>query len=148
MTLRVGQHAPDFDIETTDGHRTLRQLLEMGALILVFYPDDTTAEAASTLGVFRDQHESFANFSAHILAVSTDDLKSHFRLLTSESILFSMGTDPDLDLARKYEAAGDDGRARRVVYVVGEDGRISGAVDPFTTDQTSFGRIYDALGLG
>ena len=38
---------------------------------------------------------------------------------------FRLLSDPDLQVARKYGSAGDGGRPRRTVFVIGPDGRVT-----------------------
>ena len=149
MTIEVGQSAPGFAVETTAGPRSLEQLLADGPLVLVFYTEDSTPLCTTQLRGFRDEFETIRELSAHVLAVSSDDLASHERFAEAERLGFPLAVDASLELARRYDVVNDDGRrSRRAVFVIASDGTIVGANAYYQPqDMTQFAEVFSALGL-
>ncbi len=150
MSLAAGDRAPDFEVETTAGPRRLADLLADGPLVLVFYYEDATPICTTQLSSFRDEHETFAELGAQILAVSADPLESHTRFAERLGPLpFPLAADPDLRLAEAYDVIHEEGtRARRAVFVIGEDGVLVEAIPhyhPGAIEQ--FASVFRALGL-
>jgi len=149
VTIELGQSAPAFTVETTEGPRSLEQLLADGPLVLVFYTEDSTPLCTTQLRGFRDEFETIRELSAHVLGVSSDDLASHERFAEAERLGFPLAVDTSLELARRYEVLSDDGRrSRRAVFVIASDGTIVGANAHYQPqDMTQFAEVFSALGL-
>jgi peroxiredoxin Q/BCP len=147
---RVGDRAPSFRVETTDGPRDLHTLLADGSLVLVFYTEDATPTCTQQVTSFSQEHETFAELGASVLAVSADSMESHERFAQRMGGLpFPLAADPDLELARAFGVVGKDGtRSRRAVFVIDEEGVVREALlhyHPGAIDQ--FAAVFGALGL-
>jgi peroxiredoxin Q/BCP len=149
VTLEIGERAPAFEVETTEGKRSLEQLLTDGPLVLVFYAEDATPLCTTQLRSFRDESETIGALGANVLAVSSDDLDSHERFAEAERLGFPLAVDTALELARRYDVVDDDGhRARRAVFVIASDGTITAVNDHYQPqDMTQFAEVFTALGL-
>jgi peroxiredoxin len=150
MPVRRGDRAPDFTVETTEGEVTLRQLLERGPLVLVFYSEDATPTCTAEVSAFRDDHGTLEQVGANVLAVSADDLDSHRRFAEQQGgFPFPLASDPDLALAHAYDVVSDgDKRSRRAVFVIDRDGTVREANDHYQPqDMTQFASVFSALGL-
>lgn len=149
MSLAVGDLAPTFAVETTEGARILEGLLRDGPLVLLFYTEDATPMCTMQVCGFRDEFATLRDLGANVLAISADDLDSHRRFAAREALPFPLATDLGLQVARAYDALADDGkRARRAAFVIGTDGRILAANDHYQPqDMTQFAQVFEALGL-
>lgn len=151
MSLEVGDRAPDFTVETTDGTRRLEALLADGPLVLVFYSEDATPACTTQLCAFRDDYDTLRDLGARVLAVSADDLESHHRFAErAEGLPFPLAADANLELARAYGVidADDPRRSRRAVFVIGRDGAILEAIPHYQpTVPEQFASVFRALGL-
>ena len=150
MTVSAGDHAPDFVAETTEGQRSLDDLLSTGPLVLVFYSEDSTPACTTQVSSFRDEYDTLRDLGTSVLAVSADTLASHERFAGQIGPLpFPLAADPDLALARAYDVVDEEGkRSRRAVFVIGQDGIVIEAVQhyqPGVMDQ--FASVFRALGL-
>lgn len=150
MTIEPGDRAPDFAVETTEGARSLGELLTDGPLVLVFYSEDSTPTCTTQVTSFRDEYGTLRDLGAHILAVSADTIESHQRFAERlEGVPFPLAADPDLMLARLYDVVDDEGkRSRRAVFVIGQDGIVTEAIQhyqPGVVDQ--FASVFRALGV-
>jgi peroxiredoxin Q/BCP len=126
--LDVGTPAPPFSGRDQHG-REIRsaELLARGPLVLYFYPRDFTPGCTREACLFRDAFEDLQALGATIVGVSADSEGSHKRFAAIHNIPFSLLADEDRALARAYDVLRPFGLgARRVTYVIGQDGRIRG----------------------
>ena len=150
MTVSAGDRAPAFSVETTDGARSLDELLADGPLVLLFYTEDATPTCTAQVCVFRDEHETLRELGANVLGVSADSLESHRRFVERVGGLpFPLAADRALALAGAYGVVDEEGRrSRRAVFVIGADGVVLEAnphYQPQVMDQ--FAAVFRALGL-
>jgi peroxiredoxin Q/BCP len=150
MSIAVGDRAPSFIVETTEGFRTLDELIARGSLVLVFYVEDGTPACTAQLCAFRDEAETLAELGAQVLGVSTDDLRTHHAFAAHAALSFPLAADVDLALARAYGVLDDSARrSRRAVFVIGRDGAVKAAVVPFQPAVgEQFQAVFEALGIG
>jgi peroxiredoxin len=59
-----------------------------------------------------------------VVGVSTDSLATHTRFAASLNLPFRLLSDPQQQVAARYAAKDRSGYMRRVVYVVGPDGKV------------------------
>ncbi len=93
-------------------------------VVLAFYPADFTKGCTAQLQTFADQFDSLFGPDVVVLGVNSDSLETHRRFAASLGLPFRLLSDPGLEVAKKYGSAGDGGRPRRTVFVVGPDGRV------------------------
>jgi alkyl hydroperoxide reductase subunit AhpC len=159
MTLRIGDTAPDFEADTTEGTIRFHEWLGDSWGILFSHPKDFTPVCTTELGTMARLKPDFAKRNVKILAISVDPVDKHKGW--SQDIADAMGVapnypligDPQLKIAKLYDMlpaeAGEssDGRSAadnqtvRTVYVVGPDRKIKLAMAyPMTT-----GRNFDEI---
>ena len=150
MMVSAGDRAPAFSVETTDGARSLDELLADGALVLLFYTEDATPTCTAQVCGFRDEHEALRGLGANVLGVSADSLESHHRFVERIGGLpFPLAADAELALARAYGVVDEEGkRSRRAVFVIGADGVVLEA-NPHYQPQVmeQFAAVFRALGM-
>ena len=150
MTIAAGDRAPAFTVETTEGARSLDELLADGPLVLVFYSEDATPTCTTQVTSFRDEHDTLRRLGANVLGVSADSLDSHRRFVARLGGLpFPIAADPDLALARAYDVVDEEGRrSRRAVFVIGTDGLVMEAIPNYQPAvMENFAAVFAALGL-
>jgi len=124
--LRVGQHAPDFEVTLHTGE-SFRLGDELGKrhVVLYFYPRDFTVGCTKEACAFTDQFDTILKLNALIIGVSPDSLETHKDFARQHSIAFPLAGDPTLALARRYDAVWPGRRAmQRVTYVIDREGVI------------------------
>ncbi|MEO8478810.1 MAG: redoxin domain-containing protein [Gemmatimonadota bacterium] len=139
---RVGRPAPDIVLQyaTRDGLGPVDQPFslrkELGrVVVLAFYPGDFTPGCTAEWQGLRDRAAELFGNDVVVAGISTDSLASHVRFAREFDLPFKFLSDPDLIVARQYDAA-DGRRARRAVVVLGRDGvvryidRAFAALDP------------------
>ncbi len=136
--LRVGDIAPDFTLPDEDGRPvTLSTLLSAGPVLLVFYPRDFSPACTRQLSMIRDRHTKLAAAGVVVLGISTDDIESHGRFRRALELPFRLLADVDQRVCHAYDVLGLFGATtRRVTYVVGGNGRVSGVAKATLRMQT------------
>jgi peroxiredoxin Q/BCP len=80
-----------------------------------------------------------------VAGISVDSIASHVRFAAEYDLPFKLLSDADLTVARRYDAV-DGRRARRMVVVVGRDGRVRYVDRAFAAlDPESYVHLGDAV---
>ena len=79
MAIRLGDEAPDFTAETTEGTINFYDYLGDGWGILFSHPKDFTPVCTTELGAFSARRGDFDKRNTKLIAVSVDDVDSHQR---------------------------------------------------------------------
>jgi peroxiredoxin (alkyl hydroperoxide reductase subunit C) len=77
MTIQLGDTAPDFTAETTEGTVSLHDYLGDGWGILFSHPADFTPVCTTELGAFANRKDEFTRRNTKLIGVSVDDVESH-----------------------------------------------------------------------
>jgi peroxiredoxin Q/BCP len=122
-TPQVGEEAPDFTLEGTDGafrlsdHRGER-------VVLLFYPGDNTMVCTKQFCSYRDRAEDFASLNATVVGVSSQDLASHEGFAAKHSLNVPLLADVDKAVAKAYSAFSSRLGTKRAVIVIDEQGIV------------------------
>jgi alkyl hydroperoxide reductase subunit AhpC len=77
MTIRLGDEAPNFTAETTEGTIDFHEYLGDGWGVLFSHPKDFTPVCTTELGAVARLKPEFDKRNTKVLAVSVDDVESH-----------------------------------------------------------------------
>ena len=104
VELAVGDTAPDFEEEVTDGSKvSLSGILSNGEkVILYFYPRDNTPGCTTQACDFRDSFGRFEGSGWRVIGVSTDSAKSHQKFIDRHELPFELIVDEEANLHEKY----------------------------------------------
>ena len=80
MALRLGDEAPNFSAETTEGKLDFHQWLGAGWGILFSHPKDYTPVCTTELGAVAKIKGEFDKRNVKVIAVSVDPMESHHGL--------------------------------------------------------------------
>jgi alkyl hydroperoxide reductase subunit AhpC len=157
MSLRIGDEAPNFQAETTQGKIDFHQWIGDGWAILFSHPKDFTPVCTTELGYMARLEPQFAKRNCKIIGLSVDPVTDHQRW--AKDIEETQGAAPsypiigdaDLNVAKLYDmihpnATGGkrtaaDNATVRSVFVVGPDKKIKLMLTyPMTT-----GRNFDEV---
>lgn len=143
----IGALAPDFSLPWGDrsGPGPVEQPFTVAAhrgsvVVLAFYPQDFTSGCTAEMRQFADRYEEMFG-EAVVVGISTDPVESHVRFAQELGLPFKLLSDGRQRAASRYGAKGSDGLNRRVVYVIGKDGKVAyrnsrfDALDPKAYDQ-------------
>ena len=167
MQLRIGDEAPDFTADTTEGKIRFHDWIGSGWAILFSHPKDFTPVCTTELGYLAKIKPEFDKRNAKILGLSIDPVADHARW--ARDIEETQGTapnypiigDPDLTVAKLYDmihpnASGAQPRTAadnatiRSVFVVGPDKKVKLILTyPMTTGRNfdEVLRVLDSLQL-
>jgi alkyl hydroperoxide reductase subunit AhpC len=158
MTLRLGDDAPNFTAETTQGTVTLYDYLGDSWGMLFSHPKDFTPVCTTELGAFAKRKSDFDKRNVKLIGISVDSLESHngwskdIEETQGAKVKYPMIGDADLKVAKLYnmlpaDEVGSDGRTAannatvRSVFVIGPDKKIKLMLTyPMTT-----GRNFDEI---
>jgi thioredoxin-dependent peroxiredoxin len=137
MSLKVGDVAPDFEVTARQAGKdrvlSLSSILLDKNLVLYFYPRDFTLVCTREACGFQGAYSELATSDAEVVGVSADDAETHDRFAREHHIEFPLVSDPQRDLARRYQATSlmRDvlGVTARLTYVIGRSRRIEGIFD-------------------
>ena len=168
MALRIGETAPDFEAETTDGILKFHQWLGDSWGILFSHPKDFTPVCTTELGYMAKLASEFEKRDTKVIGLSVDTIDRHqawardIEETQGHAPNFPMIGDPQLQISKLYDMlpqdAGDtcDGRTAaenqtvRNLYVIGPDKKIKLVISyPMTTGRNfeEILRVLDSLQL-
>ena len=86
VNFEVGESAPDFEAELTDGTTIrLSEILDGGEkVILYFYPKDSTPGCTVQACDFRDDMARLTSHGFKVFGVSKDSVKSHEKFIDKQ----------------------------------------------------------------
>jgi peroxiredoxin Q/BCP len=129
--LKVGDVAPDFTVRAHTGEDVSLKDFKGRRVVLWFYPKaDTPGCTAEGCG-FRDRQQGYAEKNAEILGVSFDTVEENRAFAEKFNFPFRLLCDTKREIGMAYGAcdSADAGHARRITYVIDEDGRIAQAFE-------------------
>lgn len=130
MAAEVGRPAPDFTLpgsdSTDDGRRDYSLAAYRGqAVVLVFYPGDSTPVCTRQLNAYTEDIESFTGAGAQVLAVSPQSVASHDDFSCKQGGFgFPLLADTDKAVGEAYGILGPLGFYRRSAFVVDAEGIV------------------------
>ncbi|HLM49854.1 MAG TPA: peroxiredoxin [Solirubrobacteraceae bacterium] len=120
---RVGERAPDFTLEGTDGPFTLSEHLGE-RVVLLFYPGDETPVCTKQFCSYRDRADDMAALDATVVGVSSQSLESHEAFRAKHGLTVPLLADPGGRVAKAYGAHRPVVGTRRAVVVVDTEGVV------------------------
>ena len=159
MSLRIGDVAPDFEAETTEGRIRFHEWIGDSWAIIFSHPKDFTPVCTTELGYMAKLKPEFEKRNTKIIGLSVDPVDNHAKW--AADIAETQGTAPnypmigdtDLSISKLYNmlpaesgstSAGRtamDNMTVRTVFVIGPDKKIKLMISyPMTT-----GRNFDEV---
>jgi peroxiredoxin Q/BCP len=121
--VKVGDRAPDFELEGTDG--TFRLSDHRGErVVLLFYPGDNTPVCTKQFCSYAERADDMRDLPATVVGISAQDVDSHTAFQAKHSIPVPLLADTDKSVAKAYGVSMPVRGTRRAVIVIDEDGII------------------------
>jgi len=157
MAIRIGDEAPDFTAETTEGPIHFHEWIGNGWAILFSHPKDFTPVCTTELGYMAGLKPQFDKRNTRVVGLSVDPVSDHkawakdIEETQGNKINYPMIGDADLQVAKLYDmihpnASGGkrtavDNATVRSVFIVGPDKKVKAMlVYPMTA-----GRNFDEV---
>ena len=142
---QVGDAAPDFELEGTEGrfrlsdHRGQR-------VVLLFYPGDNTPVCTKQFCSYRDNADDLADLDAVFVGISSQDLDSHAGFVAKHGLNVPLLADTESDVAKLYGAHRAVVGTKRAVIVIDAEGIVRARHDHlFGMDYQSVDELREML---
>jgi thioredoxin-dependent peroxiredoxin len=159
MSIRLGDTAPDFEADTTQGKISFHNWLGDSWGILFSHPKDFTPVCTTELGYMARLKPEFDKRNTKILGLSVDPVGNHEKWAKDieetqgAKVSYPLVGDPELKVAKAYDmlpaGAGTTSEGRtavdnatvRSVFVIGPDKKVKATL----TYPMSTGRNFDEV---
>ena len=149
-TLRLGDIAPDFEAETSQGKINFHEWLGDSWGILFSHPADFTPVCTTELGTVANYYPEFEKRNVKVIALSVDGVDSHMEWIKdinetqNTTVNFPIIADEDKHIAELYDMIhpnANESLTVRSVFIVAPDKKIKLTL----TYPASTGRNFDEL---
>jgi len=166
MTIRIGDEAPDFTAETTEGPIKFHEWIGNGWAILFSHPKDFTPVCTTELGYMARLKPEFDKRNTKIIGLSVDPVSDHKKWVgdiaetQGHAVNYPLIGGEDLEVAKLYDmihpnASGGtrtaaDNATVRSVFIIGPDKKVKAMlVYPMSAGRNfdEVLRLLDALQL-
>ena len=149
MSLRLGDIAPDFTAETTEGTIHFHEWLGSSWGVLFSHPADFTPVCTTELGAVAKLRGEFSKRNVKVMALSADPMESHKKWIgdineTQNTVVnYPLIADPEFKIANMYDMVHPavDKFTVRAVFIIGPDKKIKLMI----TYPASTGRNFDEI---
>ena len=149
-TIRLGDEAPNFTAQTTEGEINFHEWLGDSWGVLFSHPADYTPVCTTELGAAAKYKHEFDKRNVKVVALSVDGLESHkgwigdINETQNTTVNFPIIADEDRNVSTLYDMIhpnADDKLTVRSVFVIGTDKKVKLII----TYPASTGRNFDEL---
>ncbi|MCG7585361.1 peroxiredoxin [Photobacterium sp. OFAV2-7] len=159
MPLRIGDEAPDFTADTTEGSISFHDWIGSNWVILFSHPKDFTPVCTTELGYLAGLKSEFDKRNCKLIGLSIDSVSDHaawardIEETQGHALNYPLIGDPELNVAKLYDmihpnASGNakertaaDNATIRSVFVIGPDKMVK----LILTYPMSTGRNFDEV---
>jgi alkyl hydroperoxide reductase subunit AhpC len=150
MAIRLGDEAPDFVAETTEGPIQFHEWKAGQWAVLFSHPKDFTPVCTTELGSLAALRPEFDRRGVRVIGLSVDPVDSHhswttdIRDVTGQTVNFPLIADPDRTVSRLYDMIhpnASETTTVRSVFVIGPDNKVKLSL----TYPASTGRNFQEL---
>jgi alkyl hydroperoxide reductase subunit AhpC len=150
MAVRLGDEAPDFTADTTEGRISFHEWIGDGWAILFSHPADFTPVCTTELGTVAKLKPEFDKRNVKAIGLSVDPVDSHKGWINdinetqSTTVNFPIVADPDREIANLYDMIHPNALNNltvRSVFIIGADKKVKLTL----TYPASTGRNFDEI---
>ena len=150
MALLLGDTAPDFEAETTEGRINFHEWVGDSWVVFFSHPADFTPVCTTEVGYTANLKEKFAERNAKAIVISVDSLEDHKAWIKdieetqNATVEFPMIADPEKKVATLYNMIHPNANAKvtvRAVYVIDPNKKIRASI----VYPPSAGRNFDEI---
>lgn len=149
-TIRLGDIAPNFTAQTTEGEINFHDWLGNSWGILFSHPADYTPVCTTELGTVAKYTDEFSKRNVKVVALSVDGLESHkgwikdINETQNTTVNFPIIADEDGHVSELYDMIHPNADSKltvRSVFIIGDDKKVKLII----TYPASTGRNFDEL---
>jgi alkyl hydroperoxide reductase subunit AhpC len=150
MAIRLGDEAPDFTADTTDGSISFHEWLGDSWGILFSHPKDFTPVCTTELGYVAKLKPEWDKRNVKVLGLSVDSSENHdawsadIEETQGTKVNFPLISDPDKKVSDLYDMIhpnASDTVTVRTVFIIGPDKKVKATL----TYPQSAGRNFDEI---
>ena len=150
MSIRLGDIAPDFTADTTQGPIRFHEWMGNGWAVLFSHPKDFTPVCTTELGEVARLKSEFEKRNVKVVGLSVDPLGSHkewsrdIQETQGQEVNFPLIADPDRKVSDLFDMVhpnANDTLTVRSVFVVGPDKKVKLTI----TYPASTGRNFEEI---
>ena len=154
MAILIGDTAPDFEAETTEGHIHFYDYIDGKWAVLFSHPKNFTPICTTELGYTAKLKPEFEKRGVVVLGLSVDELKNHaawskdIEETQGARLNFPLIADTDRSIATKYEMIhpnADNSLTVRSVFVIGPDKKVKLKIEYPASTGRNFDEILRAI---
>nr|WP_299380400.1 peroxiredoxin [uncultured Halomonas sp.] len=133
MALQLGDTAPDFTVESTEGEISFHDWIGNDWVVLFSHPADYTPVCTTELGAFAKRRPEFDKRGVKLLGVSVDPLDSHqgwakdIETTQGAALNYPLLADPEQTVANLYgmiHPKADPKVTVRTVFIIDPDKKV------------------------
>ena len=133
MAIRLGDVAPDFTADTTDGKVSFHEWKGNSWAVLFSHPKDFTPVCTTELGAVARLKPEFDKRNTKVIGLSVDPVDSHHKWagdikdVTGSALNFPLIADPDKSIALSYDMIHPNASETvtvRSVFIIGPDNKV------------------------
>ena len=123
--LKDGMKAPDFKLKDAYGKEyTLSSYKDVSPVVVYFYPQANTSGCTKQACGIRDDSSKFEKNNIKVFGISTDSKEEIKKFIDDYSLNFPLLSDADKKVTAAYGVLNDNGKAKRVTFIVDKKGII------------------------
>ncbi len=135
-TLKEGMKAPNFILLDVKGKTyKLSSFKSKFPVVIYFYPKAGTSGCTKQACGIRDNIQMFKEKNIIVLGVSVDSKDEISKFVSEHELNFPLLSDRSKIVSKKYGVLRDDGKAKRVTFIIDKNGIIARIIDVTDIDQ-------------
>lgn len=154
MAILIGDTAPDFEADTTEGRIRFHDFIEGNWAVLFSHPKNFTPVCTTELGYTAKLKPEFEKRGVKVIGLSVDKLKDHvgwakdIEETQGAALNFPLIADETGEIARKYDMIhpnADNSLTVRSVFVIGPDKKVKLKIEYPASTGRNFDEILRAI---
>ena len=154
MALQIGDIAPDFEADTTEGRIRFHDYIDGNWAVLFSHPKNYTPVCTTELGYTAKLKDEFDKRGVKVLGLSVDKLEDHagwaddIEETQGSALNFPLIADHDRTVSYLYDMIhpnADDSLTVRSVFVIGPDKKIKLSMNYPASTGRNFNEILRAI---
>jgi len=123
--LKIGDHAPDFTAQATNGDTVSLRTLRGRPVVIYFFPKAFTMGCTVETRQFRDNYDELKKLGAEVIGISADRFDSQCRFANDNKLPFALIGDEDKRVCEAFGVLWPLIKIpQRITFIVDEKGVI------------------------